>query len=65
MRQLAYELRRNASLLTQLAVLGLLVVLIGVVAGFVYYTYTVQQAHQRQIEPCSKNCSNPASRRPN
>jgi S1-C subfamily serine protease len=54
MRQLAYELRRNAPLLTQLAVLGLLVVLIGVVAGFVYYTYTIEQAHQRQIDALLK-----------
>ncbi len=54
MRQLAYELRQNASLWTQLTALGLLVVLIGVVSGFVYDTRSNRPINGRSMR-CSKN----------
>lgn len=47
--QLAYEFRRNASLLTQAAVLGLLILLIGLVGGLAYYNYLTQRAHQEHL----------------
>lgn len=47
--QLAYEFCRNASLLTQAAVLGLLILLIGLVGGLAYYNYAIQRAYQEHL----------------
>ena len=47
--QLAFEIVRNATLATQVVVVGLLVMLIAAIGGLAYYNYLTQQAHERHI----------------
>ena len=47
--QLAYDLRRHASWATQLVVIGLLMLLVGLVGGLAYFSYATQLAHERHI----------------
>lgn len=47
--QLAFEIVRNATLATQMVVVGLLVVLIAAIGGLAYYHYVAQEAHEHQI----------------
>jgi hypothetical protein len=47
--QLAYDVRRHASRATRLIMLGLLVLLMGVTGGTLYYTYTMRQAYESHV----------------
>jgi len=47
--QLAYDLRRHASRTTQVAVVGLLVLILSVVAGAIYSGYKTRKVFERQM----------------
>lgn len=47
--QLAYDVRRHAPRATQVAVIALLVVLVGLLGGLIYSNYATKQAHERHI----------------
>jgi len=49
LRQLAFEIVRNATLGTRVVVVGLLVVLVASVGGLAYYSYLTQQTYERHI----------------
>ena len=49
LRQLTYDVRKHASRTTQLIVVSLLVVLVGLVGGLAYFNFSLQRTHEQQI----------------
>ncbi len=49
--QIAYDVRKNASRSTQLLLVGLLLLLVGLVGGLAYSNYTLKLSHEQQIAP--------------